>query len=71
MPIFEFVCSECGRSFEELVRSATVIEEVICPSCGSSDTKKQISTFASRINGGGVSLSSSSTRSAGCSSGSV
>jgi putative FmdB family regulatory protein len=71
MPIFEFVCSECGSSFEELVRSATVVDEVICPSCGSSDTKKQISAFTSRINGGGVSLSTSRASGAGCSSGSV
>jgi len=52
MPIFEFVCVECGAPFEELVRSATTVEGVLCPSCGSDQVKKQISTFAARITGG-------------------
>ena len=52
MPIFEFRCSECGASFEELVRSASSTAEVVCPECGSEQVVKQISTFASRISGG-------------------
>ncbi len=31
MPLFEFVCSDCNRPFEELVRSASAISEVTCP----------------------------------------
>ena len=57
MPLFEFVCSQCGSQFEELVRSASVIEGVICPSCQSEDVTKKISTFASKITGGGSSFS--------------
>lgn len=55
MPIFEFICNECDYPFEELVRSAASTDEVICPSCGSSQVKKQISTFAARVVGGGFS----------------
>ncbi len=29
MPIFEFECKECGKPFEELVRSANAIDEVV------------------------------------------
>ena len=47
MPIFEFVCQECGSPFEELVRSATAVDEVACPFCESEQVAKQISTFAS------------------------
>lgn len=51
MPLFEFVCADCSRPFEELVRSASAISEVTCPSCGSSLVSKKISTFASRGSG--------------------
>ena len=69
MPIFEFVCQECGSPFEELVRSATAVDEVACPFCESEQVAKQISTFASKING--TSSSYSSASSASCSSGSL
>ena len=52
MPLFEFVCDECGQNFEELVRSANAIDEVICPGCQSEQVMKKLSTFASKISGG-------------------
>ena len=69
MPIFEFVCQECGSPFEELVRSATAVDEVACPFCESDKVAKQISTFASKVNGTSSSYSSAAT--ASCSSGSL
>lgn len=69
MPIFEFVCDNCGGEFEELVRSSSAASEVICPSCHSEQVKKKISTFASKINGG--SSSASSFSSPACSTGSL
>jgi len=63
MPLFEFVCSDCHRPFEELVRSASAISEVTCPKCGSSQVNKKISTFASRVSGGSFSLGASSAAS--------
>ena len=51
MPIFEFECKDCGKPFEELVRSASAVDEVTCPTCGSPQVKKRISTFASRVSG--------------------
>ncbi len=70
MPIFEFVCSQCGRPFEELVRSASATTEVICPSCGSKQVKKKVSTFASKISGGN-SFASFSSSASSCSTGST
>jgi putative FmdB family regulatory protein len=52
MPIFEFICDECGQIFEELVRIASAIDEVICPECQSKQVKKKLSTFASKVAGG-------------------
>ncbi len=51
MPIFEFVCEECGQFFEELVRSVNAIDEVICPGCQSQRVQKKLSTFASKVAG--------------------
>ena len=70
MPIFEFVCSECSKQFEELVRSASAVDEVTCPTCGSSYIKKKVSTFASKISGG-ASFSLGSSSAASCSTGST
>lgn len=69
MPIFEFVCADCGEPFEELVRSASAVDEVTCPNCNSEQVRKQISTFASRIAGNGS--SSFATSAASCNTGSV
>lgn len=69
MPIFEFVCAECGWPFEELVRSASAVSEVVCPACNSQHVKKKISTFASKVAGGGSSFSFNSAPASSCSTG--
>ncbi|MGB5845873.1 MAG: zinc ribbon domain-containing protein [Anaerolineales bacterium] len=69
MPIFEFVCQDCGTPFEELIRSANTVDEVSCPLCESSQIAKQISLFASKVNGSSSSFSSAPA--ASCNSGSL
>lgn len=49
MPMFEFECAECRVEFEELVPNTAAVRDVKCPSCGSAETKKRVSTFASRM----------------------
>ena len=68
MPIFEFVCQDCGKPFDELGRSASAVSEVACPACHSAHVKKQISTFASKVAGGG-SFSFASAPASSCSTG--
>ena len=58
MPLYEFQCTECDRSFEELVRSASAIAEVKCPECGSEHVRRKMSTFASKLSGGGSNFAS-------------
>jgi len=70
MPLFEFICTECSRPFEELLRSASAAKEVNCPACGSPKIQKKISTVASRVSGGG-SFSLGSSSAASCSTGST
>jgi putative FmdB family regulatory protein len=53
MPIFEYLCEDCGTKFEKLVRnSGGVAEKVLCPSCGQDHLAEQYSTFAAHANGG-------------------
>jgi len=43
MPIYEYVCDDCGHGFETLVRSTDAPN---CPQCGSNRLDKQLSVFA-------------------------
>jgi len=61
MPLFEFDCSQCGTTFEKLVRRADAISEVSCPACGSSKVDEKISAFASISRGSNTASSSSSS----------
>jgi putative FmdB family regulatory protein len=50
MPIFEYLCEDCGKKFERLVlKPATDV--VVCPSCGKDRLTQQISTFRSPVEG--------------------
>jgi putative FmdB family regulatory protein len=44
MPIFEYLCQDCGTKFEKLVRGDS--PDVLCPGCGEKRVEKQLSTFA-------------------------
>lgn len=50
MPLYEFSCSACGHTFSEL-RKMGDYEGVVCPQCGSDNTKKLMSAFASSSKG--------------------
>ncbi|MBV9397421.1 MAG: zinc ribbon domain-containing protein [Bryobacterales bacterium] len=50
MPIFEYVCADCGTKFEKLVLRPAA-DVVICPACGKDRLTQQISTFQAPIEG--------------------
>ncbi len=52
MPIFEYLCEDCGSKFERLVRRPGA-EEVLCPSCGQSHLDQQFSSFAAHSGAAG------------------
>jgi putative FmdB family regulatory protein len=54
MPLYKYRCSDCQEEFEELV-SFSQSEEVVCPKCGSHNTRKLVSTFAALRGGNGSS----------------
>ena len=43
MPIYEYLCQDCGEQFEKLVRPSDRPE---CPRCHSVSLTKQLSVFA-------------------------
>jgi len=49
MPIFEYVCDDCGTKFEKLVRRDA--DKIACPKCGESHLTTALSTFAAHANG--------------------
>jgi putative FmdB family regulatory protein len=46
MPIFEYVCANCGKIFEKLVLGKRP-EQLACPHCGSQQVEQKFSTFSS------------------------
>jgi len=47
MPIYEYLCSSCGRIFEKLVLERDASIE--CPNCPGASVEKQFSAFS--VNG--------------------
>jgi putative FmdB family regulatory protein len=46
MPLYEYVCRDCGHSFEVLQRMGERGEELRCPVCHEVGADRQLSTFA-------------------------
>jgi putative FmdB family regulatory protein len=44
MPIFEYICRDCGRSFERIVPKYDSATD--CTHCNSENIEKQLSVFA-------------------------
>lgn len=52
MPLYEYKCSDCDTKFEILHKSTVAVEEVTCPNCNSSKSKKLFSSFSASISSG-------------------
>ncbi len=64
MPVYEYNCRDCRESFEKLVRIVGA-QQIVCPHCGSSNTLKKLSIFATKSAG----VISQSASSSGCAPG--
>jgi len=62
MPIYEYVCDDCGERYERIVMSQR--QEINCPKCASGKHTIQLSVFATTSNGAKSSAGSSSSTSA-------
>jgi putative FmdB family regulatory protein len=50
MPIYEYICDDCGTKFEKLVRATE--DASPAPDCGESHLKTALSTFAAHSSNG-------------------
>jgi putative FmdB family regulatory protein len=52
MPIYEYACAPCRKTFEFLVLRKSDEAEARCPKCGSADVSRQMSRPAAARTGG-------------------
>lgn len=52
MPLYEYQCTDCRRSFEILQSLGAGPGGLECPGCGGADLVKQFSTFAPSTSSG-------------------
>lgn len=71
MPIYEYICQDCGKEFETIVSSSADRDKVSCKHCNSTKTKKTISATCFRVGSpaGSASLNPAPV-SSGCGAGS-
>ncbi len=65
MPIFEYLCKDCGKKFEALVYGSA---QAACPSCHGKKLEQQLSVFAVAA-GGSKSAPASEAASLPCGTG--
>lgn len=66
MPLYEYRCLDCEKSFEKMIRFSedpNVPQE--CPECHGNHTRKQITSFATRLAASGLLSGSGSSASSG------
>jgi putative FmdB family regulatory protein len=70
MPLYEYKCGKCDKSFEILQKNNS--EKVVCPNCGGKSLEKLFSVFASGSSsespssGGGIPSSPGGCAKGGC-----
>jgi putative FmdB family regulatory protein len=57
MPVYEYLCGGCEAQTEQLVLAGDIASAPLCPTCGSHDMKRLLSTFAAQASDGGRSSS--------------
>jgi putative FmdB family regulatory protein len=67
MPIYEYRCTDCDRSFEAFVRPHDSGAE--CPNCHSTKLTRELSTFAARSNGDSTAAAAAAMSASGTSNG--
>ena len=50
MPLYEYLCRDCGRAFERYVRAWG--DPAACPDCAGVSVEKKVSSFAFAVPGG-------------------
>lgn len=69
MPLYEYQCSGCGATFEQLRRMQEADQGVACPKCESDQVERLLSTFASHIGSGSQAAAPCGAPASACGSG--
>jgi len=69
MPIFDYHCTDCNSTYEVFHKVREKTEDILCPKCGSTNAKKQMSAPVIAMSGTSTSESSSQNFGGGCASG--
>ncbi len=51
MPLYEYVCESCDHGFEAMQSISTKPEDTTCPKCQKTNSRRIMSSFASKIVG--------------------
>jgi len=43
MPIYDYQCKECGETYDIFHKVREIVEDVLCPSCGSGEHTRLLS----------------------------
>jgi putative FmdB family regulatory protein len=43
MPVYDYRCEGCGKIYDVYHKGKEIVEDVVCPSCGSTSYKKLMS----------------------------
>ncbi len=64
MPIYEYLCDECGTRYERVVLSRS--QTITCPKCASERQTLQVSVFRTTSKSASANGSNSSAAGCGC-----
>ncbi len=70
MPLYEYICLDCGRSFDALRSMKDADKPIKCDKCQSENTSRQLSLFFASSGGKSIAGANGGGGCAGCAGGS-
>ena len=43
MPVYDYRCTDCSKTYDVFHKGKEIVEDIVCPSCGSTHHKKLMS----------------------------
>ena len=63
MPLYDYDCLQCDRSFTELRKTSEMDSLINCPECGSMETSRSLSCFSVGARNSGLAAECGSSKS--------
>jgi putative FmdB family regulatory protein len=70
MPIYDFICQNCGEKFDLLTQHNWRAAGAACPTCGSADLEKEVSRVGAFASGGKIQMMDQGHQCGSCHTGS-